>query len=583
MRTVDDLGVSYTRFERPEIDARAGLFDWLEQRKSLVLMLLISVAFCARAYDLGAASLAEDEANKIFALRAYDQGDFTVNAEHPMVMKMLCYGSVHAAAAWNLGAGGRLGLPLSEEAALRLPNVIVGSLTIIPLLLLTSSLLGFRIAVISSLLWAVGLNAIWFSRIVKEDTLLVFFLFSGFHLYNLAKERPASDVAGQHRLYSLSGAAFGLMMASKYFPHYLGLNALYYSLVGYDSRNNRPLTGSIWARFFGGVVLAFALFNPAAFLPQTWRYLWKYVNEDLITHHGYVVMDNLYLNDMGQTPGGNPWYLYFLFLCVKVPLPIIAAFVVGLVEIFRRRGEYPASRGHLFLRVMLVFWLFPMAITGGKFLRYTLSLLPLVYMTAAVGMVVLWRMLSYLIRRASVGEWRAGQLAAIPVAVVFVIAPAVTMIRSMPYPSLYLNAFGAGRVGYFFPHDEFYDLGARESIKYIAETAPPGARMASEIPGVVEYYLERYNRPDIRSEIISQPNFSLSEGRPDFVLLQRGRLYFENQENFSFIEKNFPVVQSSTYGGAAAAQVYSVGGLRAAAVRRAEGADSPAPPAPPAR
>jgi hypothetical protein len=192
-------------------------------------------------------------------------------------------------------------------------------------------------------------------------------------------------------------------------------------------------------------------------------------------------------------------------------------------------------------------------------------------MTAAVGMVVLWRMLSYAIRRPSLDGWRAGQLAAIPVAVVFVIAPAVTMIQSMPYPSLYLNAFGAGRVGYFFPHDEFYDLGARESIKYIAETAPPGARMASEIPGVVEYYLERYNRPDIRSEIISQPNFSLSEGRPDFVLLQRGRLYFENQENFSFIEKNFPVVQSSTYEGAAAAQVYSVGG------RRAEGIDPSAP------
>lgn len=570
MRTVDDLEVSYTQFQKPGVETRVGVFEWLEQRKSLVLIILVSVAFCARAYDLGAASLAEDEANKIFALRAYDQGDFTVNAEHPMVMKMLCYATVHASSAWNRAAGARAGLAVSEEAALRLPNVIIGALTIIPLLLLTNALLGFRVALIACMLWAVGLNAIWFNRIVKEDSLLVFFLFSGFYLYGRAKERPASDRRGQERLFSLSGAAFGLMMASKYFPHYFGLNALYYTLVGYDGRNNRPLSRRIWARYFGGVVLAFILFNPAAFVPQTWRYLLKYVNEDLVTHHGYVVMDNLYINDMGQTPGGNPWYLYFLFLCVKVPLPIIAAFIVGLVEIFRRRGSYPTSRGYLFLRVMLVFWLFPMAVTGGKFLRYTLSLLPLVYMTAAVGMIVLWRGLSYLIRRTSLDIRLAGRLAAIPVAAVFVIAPAVTMIESMPYPSLYLNAFGAGRVGYFFPHDEFYDLGARESIKYIAETAPPGARMASEIPGVVEYYLERYNRTDIRSEIMSQPNFSLSEGRPDFVLLQRGRLYFENQENFSFIEKNFPVVQSSMYGGAAAAQVYLVGGEAAAAARREE-------------
>ncbi|HEX8183555.1 MAG TPA: hypothetical protein VF747_02350, partial [Blastocatellia bacterium] len=265
------------------------------------------------------------------------------------------------------------------------------------------------------------------------------------------------------------------------------------------------------------------------------------------------------INDMGQTPGGNPWYFYFLFLGVKLPLPILAAFVVGLVEIFRRRGKYPASRGYLFLRVMLVFWLFPMAITGGKFLRYTLSLLPLLYITSAIGMVICWRVLSSLIRRMSIDKRLAGRLAAIPVTALFLISPAVTLMENMPYPSLYLNALGGDRAGYFFPHDEFYDLGARESIKYIAETAPPGARMASEIPGVVEYYLEQYNRPDIRSEIMSQPSFTLNEGRPDFVLLQRGRLYFENQENFSFIEKNFPVVQSSTYRGAAASQVYRVG------------------------
>jgi len=108
--------------------------------------------------------------------------------------------------------------------------------------------------------------------------------------------------------------------------------------------------------------------------------------------------------------------------------------------------------------------------------------------------------------------------------------------------------------------DEFYDLGARESIKYIADTAPRGARMASEIPGVVEYYLQIYNRPDIQSEILSQPSFTLSEGRPDFVLLQPGRLYFENKENYNFIEKNFPVVQSSTYEGATASEVRFVGG-----------------------
>jgi hypothetical protein len=83
--------------------------------------------------------------------------------------------------------------------------------------------------------------------------------------------------------------------------------------------------------------------------------------------------------------------------------------------------------------------------------------------------------------------------------------------------------------------------------------------LASEIPGVVQYYLERFNRTDIRSEIISQPSFSLSRGdRPTFVLLQPGRTYFENIDNVKFIERTFPLVQSSVYEGAAAARVYLI-------------------------
>jgi hypothetical protein len=213
---------------------------------------------------------------------------------------------------------------------------------------------------------------------------------------------------------------------------------------------------------------------------------------------------------------------------------------------------------------MLVFWLLPMAVVGTKFLRYTSMLMPFVYMTAAVGVVVLWRVLSRLAAKAMERPIAQG-LAAAVVACVFVVVPATTAAVNLfsSYPSLYLSPVSGGRTGFFFPHDEFYDLGARESIRYIAETAPYGARMASEIPGVVEYYLERFNRKDIRSEIISKPSFSLTESAPDYVLLQRGRVYFENRENFQFIEKNFPVVQSSTYEGAASSTVYKIAGQKA--------------------
>ena len=82
---------------------------------------------------------------------------------------------------------------------------------------------------------------------------------------------------------------------------------------------------------------------------------------------------------------GMPWYFYFLFLAIKLPLPLLIAFVVGLIEVFRHRGDPEVARGYLFLRMMLVFWLFPMAIVGSKFLRYTLTFMPLLYIAAAVG------------------------------------------------------------------------------------------------------------------------------------------------------------------------------------------------------
>src|SRR5262249_42617488 len=160
-------------------------------------------------------------------LRAYEQGDFTVNAEHPMLMKLLCFVSTKSATAWNQAIGNRVHLAVSEESALRFPNVLFGALTIIPLFLLLTALLGFEAGAITSLLWTFGLNAIWFNRITKEDTLLLFFILLGFYFYHRAKLCEEYEVARQEKFYALAGAAFGLMVCSKYFPHYIGLNALF--------------------------------------------------------------------------------------------------------------------------------------------------------------------------------------------------------------------------------------------------------------------------------------------------------------------------------------------------------------------
>src|SRR5688572_23840318 len=221
MRSIHRLDLTCAEYAQPKQDVRSGFFHYLERKKVIFLIIIAALAFFLRVYQLDAAGLSEDETNKIFALRAYEQGDFTVNAEHPMVMKWLCFASMHAAAAWNDAAGDRLHLGISEETVIRLPNAFFGALTVVPLLLFTAALLGFEAGVIAALLWSFGLNAVWFNRVGKEDTLLLFFMLAGFYFYHRAKQVAEEDEKARETLFALAGAAFGLMLASKYFPHYL--------------------------------------------------------------------------------------------------------------------------------------------------------------------------------------------------------------------------------------------------------------------------------------------------------------------------------------------------------------------------
>src|ERR1044071_9714302 len=180
------------------------------------LALLVILGFGVRIHQLGAVGFAEDEMNKLDAIHAYERGDFSANSEHPMLMKLLMWASVRNA-------------PVdSEEAALRLPNALVGALTVIPLFLLTAALFDRWTALLAAAFWAFGINAITHNRIGKEDSLLVFFMLFGFYFFLRAKQISPLQHASRLRRYAASGVSFGLMIASKYFPHYFGLNMLFH-------------------------------------------------------------------------------------------------------------------------------------------------------------------------------------------------------------------------------------------------------------------------------------------------------------------------------------------------------------------
>ncbi|MEA2172891.1 MAG: Dolichyl-phosphate-mannose-protein mannosyltransferase [Blastocatellia bacterium] len=517
------------------------------------LIVCVLLGFALRLGGIERVGFAEDEINKVEAVKAYERGDISPNAEHPMLMKLLMYVSMQAAHAWNDGAD--LSHQISDEAALRFPNILFGALTAFPLFLLTAGLFERRTALIAAALWSFGINAITYNRIAKEDTLLVFFMLFAFYFYLRAKQTSGFDAKGKRRYYSLSGVSFGLMMASKYFPHYFGLNMLFHYLYHVRPRQEGEPRGKTPGLFYILVGIFFLIANPAVLLPQTWHYLQAYSSEQLITHTGYLMGQHLYKNNGSSTPfWGTPLYFYTLFLAVKVPIPVIIAFVVGLIESFRRWRQ----PGHGFLLIMLILWIVPYSLFGAKWLRYTLSLMPFVYMLAAVGVNLLLNWTTELLKRAG-AQQRMRNLAMAVVLLFFIALPAWTAYASGPHYAAYVNRLGGGRIGYFFPHDEFYDDGLREALRFICETAPQGATIAHETPAVARYYLSKCGRADLQSRTLSDPKFKLEETpRPVYVIMQRGRTYFQNQEKTAQARAQGLKVYEGFVEGATAVEVYVV-------------------------
>ena len=517
---------------------RLGLVNALDWTIVGTLALLVVLGFGLRITQLGAIGFAEDEINKLDAVHAYEHGNFAANSEHPMVMKVLMWASLR-----GVPAG-------SEESALRFPNALVGALTVIPIFLLTAAFFDRWHALLAAAFWAFGINAITHNRIGKEDSLLVFFMLFGFYFFLRAKQISPVNKTARYRRYAASAVSFGLMIASKYFPHYLGLNMLFHHNFRVRQTSPGEPSGKTPGWFYISIVVVFILASPAVLLPSVWEYMNAYMGGQLLTHSGYLFAGELYKNNMSASPfWGTPIYFYLLFLAIKVPLLTLFAFLVGLAIAVKQWRHV----GHAFLIFMFLFWIVPYSLIGGKWLRYTLSLMPFVYMLAAVGVVALvrWGTPRFFSSK------RASFVFPGLVVALFVGVPAWTAFAHRPHYALYTNALGAGKAGYFFPHDEFYDDGVREAIKFVCDDAPAGATIAHETPGVARHYLEVFGRSDLNSKPISAKDFDVrTTAGPVYVILQRGRTYFENREELDYVRTHFRRVHEVKIEGASAAEVF---------------------------
>lgn len=520
-----------------------------------LVLLLVCVAFVFRVDRLGDVGLAEDEVHKILAVESYRQGHFVVNAEHPMLMKLADTGMFVFADWWNQKIAPAFDFPeISAEFAVRFPNVVVGSLTTVVLFLLARTLLGPAAALASAAFWAVGINAITYNRIAKEDTFLVFFLLLALFLYQKAKTVEPRELRIELRLYASSGAAFGLACASKYFLHYVGMVfLLYYLARGLDMHAHTWRTRTA---FFGSLFVFFFLFNPVILHPATWSYLLDYVSGKMMSHHGYQVMGHLYRNEafLGGSKG-MPFYFYLLYLLVKVPVGLLVLLLVGFVRAYQRHSS---DLGHFFVLFMFAAWIIPYSAVGAKWLRYTLALTPWLYMLAGVGVV--W-LAGRMPRLFAPGRRWLGHTASLVLLAACLISMVSACFQSRPYYSLFVNRVGGGmaKAGSYFPHDEFYDAGLREAVEYVAQCGPHFSSIYSDADDLVTYYSKRFGRPDL-------VRGSLCQGDPkaspvNYVLVQDGRRYFENSERIDRIERTYLPEKEVRVDGIPAVSIYRISGL----------------------
>jgi hypothetical protein len=118
-----------------------------------------------------------------------------------------------------------------------------------------------------------------------------------------------------------------------------------------------------------------------------------------------------------------------------------------------------------------------------------------------------------------------------------------------PHYRLYISPLGGGgsRVGWYFPHCDYFDAGYREAMEYVAAHAEPGAEVSSELayamimppyrPSLL--YAERAGRYDLLHTLPRRGRGCVSS-RVCYVVVQVGRLYLTNQAMVAHLADRVP-------------------------------------------
>ena len=497
--------------------------SWHWHRDAAIALLLAVLAFAVRLNHVDFNSLSEDESAKWAAVQEYRHGHFVgVNSEHPMMLKVLAWGSLTAGERWNRLASLHSWPTMRPEGWLRFPNVLLGAVTAAILFLFCRRMMGVVGSFAAGFFWAVSPLAVALNRLAKEETPLTFFTLLACYLYCRAQQADSDESA--RRWYDLSAIGFGLAFASQYILHLLGLNALAWLLAGRMGLTRNPSRFS-YKRFFLVTFLTFILVNPVVLFPSNSSAILHWLHHDGVLHSGYDFDGTLYLNFPSRLLAGVPWTFYFWLLLVKTPIPILVAVIAGTVILLRERRTLASC----FFLALGVLQLAGLSVSGAKWVRYSIPLLPFLFLAGGYAVQVTWSR----VREKKMSLAFAGLAAATLFAL-----PLLELQAWSPYTSFYLNPIGGGQrnIARYFGQDEVSEFDTREVAQQACTKANADTRLATARPMSMTYYVGNCGRTDIEVVPLYDRHYVPREG--DMIVLEPSRRFFETQRFFDALRKS---------------------------------------------
>ena len=265
--------------------------------------------------------------------------------------------------------------------------------------------------------------------------------------------------------------------------------------------------------------------NPVILFPANTHAILNWLHHDGVKHSGYDFDGTLYMNFPARLLAGVPWFYYVWLMLVKTPIPILLAVVIGGALLLRDRRSLASC---FFLSLGMVQF-FGLSLSGAKWIRYSLPMLPFFFLAGGYAVQKLWN---------AVKRRGLSPVSVAAAALILIGWPVLELQAWMPYYSFYLNSIGGGtrNITRYFAPDEVSEFDTREVAQQVCPSAPVATRLATARPMSMAYYIETCGRSDIQIVPLYDARYAPRNG--DLVILEPSRRFFETQRYFDALTRS---------------------------------------------